>query len=187
MIFHAESPHQGGNGQRALSKYEIEAFAIFQLQLLIIPIIIGVSESFSKEAIMKSLLMNVALIALVIALGLGNSACTVLIDPSSGSSATTAGSNNSAFMNRQQQAVEFAKVNLQRLKQDMAAGQGEYLGSLATLLGIAPNRRPEFFAFTQQKFMALFPNDHTTADEMLTALSREMRIDPRFGSYLALN
>lgn len=135
---------------------------------------------------MKSLL-NGALTILIIALGLGSSACTVVVDPSSGSSATTAGSNNSAFMNRQQQTAEFAKVNLQRLKQDMAAGQGEYLSSLATLLRIAPDRQSEFFTFTQQKFTVLFPSDQTTADEMLTALNREMRVDPRFGAYLALN
>ncbi|HRX70151.1 MAG: DUF3015 family protein [Candidatus Competibacteraceae bacterium] len=132
---------------------------------------------------MKSLL-NVALIAL---LGLGSSACTVLIDPSSGSSATTAGNKSAAFMDRQQQTAEFAQVNLLRLKQDMAAGQGEYLSSLATLLKIEPGRQSEFFAFTQEKFATLFPSDQTTAEEMLVALNREMRADPRFGVHVALN
>ncbi|HRF43061.1 MAG TPA: DUF3015 family protein [Candidatus Competibacteraceae bacterium] len=151
-----------------------------------IHIIIGVSESFSEEASMKSLL-NSALITLSILLGLGISACTVLVDPSSGSSATTGGSNSSAFMNRQQQTAEFAKVNFQRLKQDIAIGQGEYLSSLATLLSIEPSRQSEFFLFTQRKFTVLFPSDQTTADEMLMALNQEMRADPRFGTYLALN
>jgi hypothetical protein len=132
---------------------------------------------------MKSLL-NVALIVL---LGLGSSACTVMIDPSSGSSATTSGNDSSAFMDRQQQTAEFARVNLLRLEQDMAAGQGEYLGSFATLLGVEPSRQPEFFVFTQQKFRALFPSDQTTAEEMLTTLNREMRTDPRFGVHVALN
>jgi hypothetical protein len=132
---------------------------------------------------MKSLL-NVALIVL---LGLGSGACTVMVDPSSGSSATTAGDNSSAFMDRQQQTAEFVRVNLLRLKQDMAAGQGEYLSSLATLLSIEPGRQPEFFAFTQEKFPALFPSDQTTAEEMLTALNRELRADPRFGVHVALN
>ena len=132
---------------------------------------------------MKSLL-NVALIVL---LGLGGSACTVMIDPSSGSSATTAGNNSSAFMDRQQQITEFAHVNLLRLKQDMAAGQGEYLSSLATLLKVEPDRQSEFFAFAQEKFTTLFPSDQTTAEEMLVALNREMRADPRFGVHVALN
>ena len=133
--------------------------------------------------IMK-LWLNVALTA---ALGLGIGACTVVTDPSSGSSATTGGSSSAAFMNRQQQTAEFAKVNLERLRNDMAAGQGEYLASLATLLNIEPSRQLAFFAFTQDQFAVLFPTDRTTAAEMLATLERELRVDPQFGQRLTLN
>jgi hypothetical protein len=129
-------------------------------------------------------LLNAALIA---ALGFCAGACTVVTDPSSGSSASSGGSSSTAFMNRQQQIAEFANVNLERLKQDMAAGQGEYLASLATLLGVDPNRQPDFFALTQSRFAVLFPNDRTTAAEMLATLNRELHADPRFGQRLALN
>lgn len=129
-------------------------------------------------------LLNAALIA---ALGFSGGACTVVTDPSSGSSATTGGSSNTAFMNRQQRTAEFAKVNLERLRSDMAAGQGEYLGSLATLLDVDPSHQPAFFALTQDKFTALFPSERTTAAEMLATLDREMRADPRFGQRLTLN
>lgn len=132
---------------------------------------------------MKTLL-NATLIA---ALGLSVGACTIVTDPSSGSSASSAGSSSAGFMNRQQQIAEFAKVNLERLKQDMAAGRGEYLASLATLMGIEPQRQPEFFAFTQNKFTTLFPNYQTTAADMLATLNRELSADPRFGQRLALN
>ncbi len=129
------------------------------------------------------LLLNAALIA---ALGLTAGACTIVTDPSSGSSA--AGSSDQAgFLNRQQQIAEFAQANLDRLKTDMAAGQGEYLSSLATLMAIAPNDQPAFFAIVQQKFTVLFPNDRTTAPEMLTALNQQLRADPHFGQRLALN
>ncbi|RUQ31217.1 MAG: DUF3015 domain-containing protein [Candidatus Competibacteraceae bacterium] len=129
------------------------------------------------------LLLNAALIA---ALGLTAGACTIVTDPSSGSSA--AGSSDQAgFLNRQQQIAEFAQANLDRLKTDMAAGQGEYLSSLATLMAIAPNDQPAFFAIVQQKFTVLFPNDRTTAPEMLTALNQQLRADPHFGQQLALN
>lgn len=130
---------------------------------------------------MKTLL-NVALIA---AMGLSIGACTVVTDPSSASS--SGGSSSAAFMDHQQQIAEFANVNLERLKQDMAAGQGEYLASLATLLGVDPNRQPDFFALTQNRFAVLFPNDRTTAAEMLATLNRELRADPRFGQRLASN
>lgn len=126
-------------------------------------------------------------LALIVVLGASASACTVVTDPSSGSSATTGGSSSAAFMNRQEQTAEFAKVNLERLRNDIAAGQGEYLASLATLLNIEPSRRPEFFAFTQNKFAVLFPNDQTTAADMLATLNRELRADPRFGQRLTLN
>ncbi|NJM12751.1 MAG: DUF3015 family protein [Synechococcaceae cyanobacterium SM1_2_3] len=132
---------------------------------------------------MKTLL-NAALIA---ALSLSVGACTIVTDPSSGSSASSAGSSSAGFMNRQQQITEFARANLERLKKDMAAGQGEYLASLATLMGVEPQRQPEFFAFAQNKFTTLFPNDQTTADDLLAALNRELRADPRFGQRLALN
>lgn len=129
------------------------------------------------------LLLNAALIA---ALGLTAGACTIVTDPSSGSSA--AGSSDQAgFLNRQQQIAEFAQANLDRLKTDMAAGQGEYLSSLATLMAITPNDQPAFFAIVQQKFTVLFPNDRTTALEMLTALNQQLRADPHFGQQLALN
>ena len=130
------------------------------------------------------LLLNAALIT---TLGLTAGACTVVTDPSSGSSATTGGSSSTAFMNRQQQTAEFAKVNLERLRNDMAAGRGEYLASLATLLNIESSQQPAFFAFTQDKFAVLFPNDRTTAAEMLATLNRELRADPRFGQRLTLN
>lgn len=130
------------------------------------------------------LLLNAALIA---ALSVGASACTIVTDPSSGSSATTGGSSSSAFMNRQQQIAEFATVNLDRIKQDMSAGQGEYLASLATLLEIEPGRQLEFFAFTRSRFTVLFPSDQTSAAEMLAALHREMQADSRFDQRLALN
>lgn len=123
--------------------------------------------------------------ALITVLGLAAGACTVVTDPSSGSSG--GGSQSSGFLDRQQRIAEFASVNLERLRNDMAAGQGEYLGSLAMLLEVGPTRQPEFFAFAQEKFTVLFPSDQTTATEMLTALNREMRADPRFGARLTLN
>lgn len=126
-------------------------------------------------------------IALTAALGLSASACTVVTDPSSGSSASSGGSSSAAFMNRQQQTAEFAKANLERLRNDMAAGQGEYLASLASLLNIEPSRQPAFFTFTQDRFTILFPTDRTTAAEMLTTLERELRADPRFGQRLTSN
>ncbi|MBE2293754.1 MAG: DUF3015 family protein [Phycisphaerales bacterium] len=130
-------------------------------------------------------LLNVALIA---TLGLCTSACTVVTDPSSGASGASSGSSGgSSSSDTSQQTSEFARANLEQLRNDMAAGQGEYLDSLATLLGVSSNQQPAFFAFTKDKFSVLFPNEQTTSTEMLVTLEREMRADPRFNPQLALN
>ncbi len=126
-------------------------------------------------------LLNAALIA---ALGFCAGACTVVTDPSSGSSASSGGSETSGLLDRQQQIAEFANANLERLRNDMAAGRGEYLGSLAALLDVEPSRQLAFFALTRDKFTALFPDERTAAAEMLAALDRELRADPRFGRRL---
>ena len=129
-------------------------------------------------------LLNVALIA---TLGLVGGACTVVSDPSSGASGTTSGSDKTTFMNRREQITEFAKLNLESLRSDMAGGQGEHLSSLAVLLEIDPNRQPAFFMLARDKFTVLFPSDRTTAPEMLAALKGEMQADPRFSQRLTLN
>lgn len=133
------------------------------------------------------LLLNVALTTV---LGLVVGACTIVSDPSSGASGATSGSSGAggaAFINRQEQAEAFAKANLERLRNDMAAGQGEYLSSFATLLAIEASRQPAFFALTRDKFDRLFPSDRTTAAEMLATLEQEMRASPYFGQRLTLN
>ncbi|MBL8251328.1 MAG: DUF3015 family protein [Candidatus Competibacter sp.] len=132
-------------------------------------------------------LLNAALTA---ALGFAVGACTIVSDPSSGASAASSGSSGSgaaSFKSRQERTVEFAKANLERLRNDMAAGEGEYLHSLAALLAIEPSRRPAFFELARDKFDALFPSERTGAAEMLATLQRELRADPRFGPRLSLN
>ena len=132
-------------------------------------------------------LLNAALTA---ALGLAIGACTIVSDPSSGASAASSGSSGSgaaASKSRQERTAEFAEGNLERLRNDMAAGEGEYLRSLAALLAIEPDRQPAFFELTQDKFSALFPSERTSAAEMLAALERELQADPRFGPRLSLN
>jgi hypothetical protein len=65
----------------------------------------------------------------------------------------------------------FARANFSRLKEDMAAGQGEYLSSLATLMEVPQENRQDFFHLTKSHFQDLYPSDQTTSEEMLSALS----------------
>ncbi|MCP5459650.1 MAG: DUF3015 family protein [Gammaproteobacteria bacterium] len=110
------------------------------------------------------------------------SACTVVTDPSSSSSG---GSSSDNSTDKKEMASEFAVANFARLKQDMAAGQGEYLASFAALLEVQPEKQAEFFAFTQQQFPFLFSSEQVTAEQMLTSLYARMAADPRFGNLVS--
>ena len=75
------------------------------------------------------------------------------------------------MLQKQRKIEFFARANFSRLKEDMAAGQGEYLTSLATLMEVPQNDRQDFFDLTKSNFQDLFPSDQTTSEEMLSALA----------------
>ena len=127
-------------------------------------------------------------LALLSALALSAAACTV-IDPSSSSHSSSSGgdSKSASLMSREQRIARFTENNLDHLKRDISVGQGEYLSSLASLMQIETAQRRAFFAFVQGNFTRLFPSAQTRAADMLAALDREMRADPRFAERVALN
>ena len=81
------------------------------------------------------------------------------------------------------QLNHFTGSNFDRLAADMAAGEGETLAALGTLLGVAPEDRDAFNAFTQAHFAELYAEDTTRAGEMLETLSRLMREEARLKAY----
>jgi len=85
------------------------------------------------------------------------------------------GSSDSA---QNEQALAFSRVNLERLKTDMALGGGEHLTSLATLLDIPAHHQQEFFAMTKANFNLLFVSENTTAEELLARLDNELDANP---------
>lgn len=46
----------------------------------------------------------------------------------------------------------FVAFNFENLKRDMANGQGEYLASLSTLMGISQDDRASFYAHAQSRY-----------------------------------
>ena len=72
----------------------------------------------------------------------------------------------------------FAAVNIDRLKEDMARGNGEHLTAFAHLLGIPQTHRAEFFALTKQKYPILFSSEPTTSEDMLARLNTELSDHP---------
>lgn len=80
---------------------------------------------------------------------------------------------------KDQRARAFASANFDRLKEDMATGQGEHLAVLATLLEVPQDRQAEFFAFTQAQFPVVCRSPEVTSDEMITALTHALSTQPR--------
>ncbi len=73
----------------------------------------------------------------------------------------------------------FTALNFENVKQDMAQGQGEYLTSLGSLLGVPEDRQATFFQLTREKYPQLVPTDKTTPAELVAALHSELAADPR--------
>ena len=54
----------------------------------------------------------------------------------------------------------------------MAAGHGEYLASLGSLMGITPAHETDFFSLMQTHYTTLIRSEQTTPAEMLVALDQ---------------
>ena len=77
-----------------------------------------------------------------------------------------------------QNVKQFASVNLDRLKEDMARGGGEHLTAFAHLLGIKESHQPEFFKVSKQNYAKLFSPEPTTSEDMLARLDTELDAYP---------
>ena len=66
--------------------------------------------------------------------------------------------------------VAFAAYDRFNLEQDLARGQGEYLASLGSMLGVQEDARPAFEAVAQQRFETMAPRDRMIRVQQLRAL-----------------
>jgi hypothetical protein len=95
-------------------------------------------------------------------------------DTTSNITGTTSGKSwfEGGLVKKDQAVNAFADLNFENLKQDMAAGHGEYLASLGSLMGIAPAHEAEFFSLTQARYTTLIRSERTTPAEMMVALNQ---------------
>ena len=99
-------------------------------------------------------------------------------EASSKFTSSTSPSGGSSDLAKKEQALAFSKVNLERIKTDMALGRGEHLASLATLMEIPERNQQEFFSLTKTNFNTLFDSENTTAEEFLARLDNELNANP---------
>jgi hypothetical protein len=79
--------------------------------------------------------------------------------------------------------AQFTGDNLDKLARDMAAGTGEILSSLATLMEVETQDKPAFFKTTQNHFAQIFPNENVTAEDVLVNLNKVLTADPILKRY----
>jgi hypothetical protein len=118
----------------------------------------------------------------VIALACTLSACTLkgtvkaITDPTTDILSSTSGKSwftEDGLVKDESKAIAFVDLNFDNLKQDAARGQGEYLISLGTLLGVKSDDQSKFVSFTQARYPVLFPSDRTIPSETLAAFTQE--------------
>jgi DUF3015 family protein len=130
---------------------------------------------------MKQLRTHCSMFAGMIALLVMCTGCTLkgtineTTDTTSNITGTTSGRiwwNEDGLLNPEHKAIAFATYNEANLEQDLARGQGEYLTSMGTLLGVATEAQPAFQAAAQDRFAQLGTADQQARLEQLRTLSR---------------
>ena len=95
-------------------------------------------------------------------------------DTTSNVTGTTSGHawwNEDGLLLPEHKAVAFAQYNEANLEQDLARGQGEYVTSLAALLGVPSDQQPAFHAKAQGAFDTLTTPDHEAQIHRLRTLA----------------
>ena len=109
---------------------------------------------------------------------LAMTACTTKLtpNPTDTTSSTTPGAffTQDGLLKDDQKINAFVTFNFDNLKDEMARGQGEYLTSLGTLLGVREARQADFLALAREKYPVLVTSDRTTPGEMVAALKSEL-------------
>ena len=88
------------------------------------------------------------------ALVLSLSACSITETINNFLSSTSGRSwfTEDGLVKEDQRVNAFMAFNFENVKQDMANGQGEYLASLSTLMGIPQDHRASFYAHAQSSY-----------------------------------
>ncbi len=72
----------------------------------------------------------------------------------------------------------FVHMNIDSLEQEMAAGKGEKLNTLATLFGCPKDSQKNFANMTQKKYGTLFTNDvRNSPSDLISAIRTEISKD----------
>lgn len=95
-------------------------------------------------------------------------------DTTSNVTGTTSGRtwfNEDGMLNPEHKLIAFAAFNQENVEQDLARGQGEYVTSLSTLLGLQNDQQAAFHAKAQGAFQTLMTSDQQARLQQLRMLA----------------
>src|SRR5262245_27452964 len=72
----------------------------------------------------------------------------------------------------------YVDVKFDSLRHEMATGEGEYVNTLASLLGATEETQLQMVRFFQSEYTSLFPSAGTSSAEMLKTLSEKLSTHP---------
>ena len=110
-----------------------------------------------------------------------SSGCTLkgtineITDTTSNVTGTTSGRTwftEDGILHPEHKLTAFTALNQTNVEQDLARGQGEYVTSLATLLGVPNDQQSAFHAKAQGAFETLMTSDHEARLQHLRTLAR---------------
>ena len=98
-----------------------------------------------------------------------------ITDTTSNITGTTSGRTwftEDGLLHPEHKLTAFMALNQTNVEQDLARGQGEYVTSLGTLLGLSDDQQAAFHAKAQGAFATLMTSDHEARLQQLRMLSR---------------
>ena len=129
---------------------------------------------------MKQVNVRIGLLACSTVLMLFAAGCTLkstikqTTDTTSNVTGTTSGRtwwNEDGLLHPEHKLTAFMALNQTNVEQDLARGQGEYVTSLGTLLGLSDDRQAAFHAKAQGEFDTLMTSDHEARLQQLRTLT----------------
>jgi hypothetical protein len=127
------------------------------------------------------LLASVALALLALSACTTKGTIKATTDPTTDILSSTSGKTwfaEDGYVHDEYKAIAFASLNFTNLNQDMARGQGEYLASLGTILGVPADRQEAFGALAQAHYPHFMASARTTPADLLASLTSAMKDVP---------
>ena len=130
---------------------------------------------------MRQIRTRLSTLICITALLLISSGCTLkgtikeTTDTTSNVTGTTSGRTwftEDGLLHPEHKLTAFMALNQTNVEQDLARGQGEYVTSLGTLLGLPNDQQAAFHAKAQGAFETLLTSDHEARLQQLRILAR---------------